>query len=40
MSGKLKSVIVKLQEANRIIQLQQNEIERLKKLLSILEEYK
>ena len=37
MSGKLKQVIVKLEEARRTIQEQQKEIDRLKKLVEILQ---
>jgi hypothetical protein len=39
MSGKLKEVIDKLNEANRTIQKQQKEIERLNKLIEIMRKW-
>jgi hypothetical protein len=39
MSGKLKEVIDKLNEANRTIQKQQKEIDRLKKLIEVMKKW-
>jgi alpha-D-ribose 1-methylphosphonate 5-triphosphate synthase subunit PhnL len=39
MSGKLKSVLIRLQEANQTIDKQQKQIEHLKKLIEIMNKY-
>jgi hypothetical protein len=39
MSGKLMSVIARLQKANETIRVQQKEIERLKKLIEVMKKW-